>query len=131
MAKRKATAEELEARAKPNGYKRATHRERDNTQDDGKHNKKTKRNQKLRRGYVDTRQTAKVAVRDCYGRIRPNASGMAGDFFDRIVDTIQYLPAEAYWLIWTVIVARRLCPRNPSSTPMVSAEKVRIELVVT
>jgi hypothetical protein len=45
MAKRKATAEELEARAKSNGYKRGAHREKDSTRDNGKHNKKTKRNQ--------------------------------------------------------------------------------------
>jgi hypothetical protein len=45
MAKRKATAEELEARAESNGYKRGAHRERDSTRDNGKHNKKTKRNQ--------------------------------------------------------------------------------------
>jgi hypothetical protein len=45
MAKRKATAEELEARAESNGYKRRTYREEDNTRDNGKYNKKTKRNQ--------------------------------------------------------------------------------------
>jgi hypothetical protein len=45
MAKRKATAEELEAQAESNGYKRRTHREKDSTRDNGKHNKKTKRNQ--------------------------------------------------------------------------------------
>jgi hypothetical protein len=38
MAKRKATAEELEAQAKSNGYKRETHREKDSTRDNGKHN---------------------------------------------------------------------------------------------
>jgi hypothetical protein len=43
MAKRKATAEELEARAESNGYKRGAHREKDSTRDNGKHNKKTKR----------------------------------------------------------------------------------------
>jgi hypothetical protein len=45
MAKRKATAEELGARAESNGYKREAHREKDSTRDNGKHNKKTKRNQ--------------------------------------------------------------------------------------
>jgi hypothetical protein len=45
MAKRKATAEELEARAESNGYRRGAHREKDGARDDGKHNKKTKRNQ--------------------------------------------------------------------------------------
>jgi hypothetical protein len=45
MAKRKATAEELEARAESNGYKRGAYREKDSTRDNGKHNKKTKRNQ--------------------------------------------------------------------------------------
>jgi hypothetical protein len=45
MAKRKATAEELEARAESNGYKRGAHREKDSTRDNLKHNKKTKRNQ--------------------------------------------------------------------------------------
>jgi hypothetical protein len=45
MAKRKATAEELEARAESNGYKRGAHREKDSTRDNGKHNKKAKRNQ--------------------------------------------------------------------------------------
>jgi hypothetical protein len=55
MAKQKATTEELEARAEFNGYKRGTYREKDSTRDNGKHNKKTKRNQKLGRGHVDTR----------------------------------------------------------------------------
>jgi hypothetical protein len=45
MARRKATAEELEAQAKSNGYKRGAHREKDSTRDNGKHNKKTKRSQ--------------------------------------------------------------------------------------
>jgi hypothetical protein len=45
MAKRKATAEELEAQAESNGYKRGAHREKDSTRDTGKHNKKTKTNQ--------------------------------------------------------------------------------------
>jgi hypothetical protein len=45
MAKRKATAEELETRAESNGYKRGAHREKDSTRDNRKHNKKTKRNQ--------------------------------------------------------------------------------------
>jgi len=38
MAKRKATAEELKARAESNGYKRGTYREKDSTRDNGKHN---------------------------------------------------------------------------------------------
>jgi hypothetical protein len=38
MAKRKATAKELEARAESNGYKRGTRREKDSTRDNGKHN---------------------------------------------------------------------------------------------
>jgi len=41
MAKRKAMAEELDARAESNGYKRGAHREKDSTRDNGKHNKKT------------------------------------------------------------------------------------------
>ena len=45
MAKRKATAEELEARAESNGYRREAHREEDSARDNGKHNKKTIRNQ--------------------------------------------------------------------------------------
>ena len=45
MAKRKATAEELEARAESNSYRRGAHREKDSTRDNGKHNKKIKRNQ--------------------------------------------------------------------------------------
>jgi hypothetical protein len=45
MAKRKATAEELEAQAESNGYKRGAYREKDSTRDNGKHNKETKRNQ--------------------------------------------------------------------------------------
>ena len=45
MARRKTTAEELGARAESNGYKRETYREKESTRDNGKHNKKTKRNQ--------------------------------------------------------------------------------------
>jgi hypothetical protein len=45
MARRKATAEELGARTESNGYKRERYREKDSTRDNGKHNKKTKRNQ--------------------------------------------------------------------------------------
>jgi hypothetical protein len=45
MAKRKTTVEELEARAESNGYRRGAYREKDSTRDNGKHNKKTKRNQ--------------------------------------------------------------------------------------
>src|SRR5947209_20604586 len=45
MAKRKARAEELEAQAESNGYKREAHREKDSTRDNGKHNKKTKTSQ--------------------------------------------------------------------------------------
>jgi hypothetical protein len=45
IAKRKATAEELEARAESNGYRRGAYREEDNTRDDGKYDKKAKRNQ--------------------------------------------------------------------------------------
>ena len=47
MAKRKVTAEELEARAESNGYKRGAHREKDSARDDGKHNDKTKTNQNV------------------------------------------------------------------------------------
>jgi hypothetical protein len=42
MAKRKATAEELLARAESNGYKRGAHREEDSTRGNRKHNDKTK-----------------------------------------------------------------------------------------
>jgi hypothetical protein len=45
LAKQKATAEELLARAESNGYKRGAHREEDSTRDNGKHNDKTKMNQ--------------------------------------------------------------------------------------
>jgi len=45
MAKQKATTEELGARAETNGYKRGSHREKDSTRDNGKHNKETKRSQ--------------------------------------------------------------------------------------
>jgi hypothetical protein len=45
MAKRKGTAEELEARAESNNYKRGAHREKDSARDNGKHNNKTKKNQ--------------------------------------------------------------------------------------
>ena len=45
MAKRKSTAEQLEARAESNGYDRGAHREKESIRDNGKHNKKTKRNQ--------------------------------------------------------------------------------------
>jgi hypothetical protein len=41
MAKRNATAEELEAQAKSNGYKRGAHREKDSARDDGTYNDKT------------------------------------------------------------------------------------------
>jgi hypothetical protein len=37
MAKRKATAEELEARAESNGYKRGIYREEDSIRDNGKY----------------------------------------------------------------------------------------------
>jgi hypothetical protein len=47
MAKRKATAEELLARAGSNGYKRGAHREGDSTQDNGKHSGKTKMTQDI------------------------------------------------------------------------------------
>jgi hypothetical protein len=40
MTKRKATAEELEARAESNGYKRGAQREKDSTRDNGKYNRK-------------------------------------------------------------------------------------------
>jgi hypothetical protein len=77
MAKRKATAEELEARAESNGYKRGAHREKDSTRDNGKHNKKTKRNQhlmaKLTTGHfksitasLQQAQRARIGTRDLY-----------------------------------------------------------------
>jgi hypothetical protein len=47
MAKQKATAEELEARAESNGYKRGVYREEDSARDNGKHNKKTKEESKF------------------------------------------------------------------------------------
>jgi hypothetical protein len=47
MAKRKVTAEELEARAESNGYRRGAHREKDSARNDGKHNAKTKTNQNV------------------------------------------------------------------------------------
>jgi hypothetical protein len=45
MARRKATAEELGARAKSNGYKRGVYGEKDSTRGNGRHNKKTTRRQ--------------------------------------------------------------------------------------
>jgi len=45
VAQRKATAEELDARAESNGYRRGAYREEDSTQDKRKHNKKVKRSQ--------------------------------------------------------------------------------------
>ena len=47
MARRKATAEELGDRAESNGCKRGAYREKDSARDNGKHNKKIKRNQNL------------------------------------------------------------------------------------
>ena len=38
-------AEELEAKAESNGYRRGVHREKDSAWDDEKHNNKTKKNQ--------------------------------------------------------------------------------------
>jgi hypothetical protein len=76
MAKRKATAEELEAQAKSNGYKRGARREKDSTRDNGKHNMKTKTNHilfsesllfKLAKGTADeekVRQSANQMVED-------------------------------------------------------------------
>jgi hypothetical protein len=45
MAKRKGTAKELHARAESNGYKKGSHQEKGSARDNGKHNKKTKKNQ--------------------------------------------------------------------------------------
>ena len=45
--KRKVTAEESEARAESNGYRRGAHREKDSARNDGKHNDKTKTNQNV------------------------------------------------------------------------------------
>jgi hypothetical protein len=47
MVKRKATVDELEARAESNGYKREIYREKDSVRNDGKHNDKTKKNQNV------------------------------------------------------------------------------------
>ena len=47
MAKRKATTEELGARAESNGYKRGAHREKDSARDIGKHNDKTRKEQNV------------------------------------------------------------------------------------
>jgi len=47
IAKRKATAEELEARGESNGCREGAYREEDSTRDNGKHSKKIKRNQNL------------------------------------------------------------------------------------
>jgi hypothetical protein len=44
MPKRKATAEELEAQAESNGYRKGVYREKDSVRNDEKHNK-TKKNQ--------------------------------------------------------------------------------------
>jgi hypothetical protein len=46
-ARRKVTAEELEARAESNGYRRGAHREKDSARNDGKYNDKTKMNQNV------------------------------------------------------------------------------------
>lgn len=45
MAKRKAMAEELPARAESNGYERGANREKDNTRDGKRHIDKTKKDQ--------------------------------------------------------------------------------------
>jgi hypothetical protein len=45
MPRREATAEELLARAKANGYERGAHREKDSIRDANRHVKKTKKNQ--------------------------------------------------------------------------------------
>jgi hypothetical protein len=47
MPKRMLTAEELEAQAESNGYRRGAHREKDSARGDGKHNDKTRRNQNV------------------------------------------------------------------------------------
>ena len=45
MARKKATADELDARAEANGYRRGAHLEEDSRRDDNKHEGKTKKNQ--------------------------------------------------------------------------------------
>jgi hypothetical protein len=45
MARNKVTGDELDARAKANGYKKGTHREEDSRRDRNKHGHKTKKDQ--------------------------------------------------------------------------------------
>jgi hypothetical protein len=45
MVRKKATADELDARAEANGYRRGTHRKEDSRRDGNKHEDKTKKNQ--------------------------------------------------------------------------------------
>jgi hypothetical protein len=45
MGRKKATVDELDARAEANGYQRGAHREEDSRRDYNKHEEKTKKNQ--------------------------------------------------------------------------------------
>ena len=51
MARKKATADELDARAEANGYQRGAHREEDSRRDGNKHEDKTKKNQDITLGH--------------------------------------------------------------------------------
>ena len=51
MVRKKATLDELEARAEANGYQRGAHREEDSRRDGNKHEDKTKKNQDATLGH--------------------------------------------------------------------------------
>ena len=52
MARKKATADELDARAEANGYQRGAHREEDSRRDCNKHEDKIKKNQDATLGHL-------------------------------------------------------------------------------
>src|SRR5277367_3615022 len=58
MAKKKATADELDARATANGYQRRAHREEDSRRDGNKHGDKTRKDQDATLDLCD--------IRECY-----------------------------------------------------------------
>jgi hypothetical protein len=51
MARKKATADELDARAEANGYQRGAHREKDSRRDGNKHKDTTTKNQDTTLGH--------------------------------------------------------------------------------
>jgi hypothetical protein len=77
MAKRKAMADDPEAQAESNGYKRWAHREKDSTRDNGKHNKKVQfshaadSNSRIHTEHPDSRSQATSGSFD--GRLAPGS----------------------------------------------------------